>query len=394
MSVFGCCVKCLVIVSLLLCGYMCDQWVWIQVNSNVKYSLNWYFHDSAACKGPLIEVGSLWRRSRWRDPARRNGWGGIPRYGRTGARERGTDVRMSLRGGVLVVMGVWMWMGMLVGVVMGMRLCVSVWAGTWMQVSAREIACSRSRSWSMMSAEVLVGLSLYLSRGLGVQAGAGRQQPVGLLWVHSVQILALEPFGLCARGQRFKGHIWILDVLGFLSPVLLNASLQRPTAHDDGERDRDDTGHCDHNHVNQPLGARGTGCFISGKYHTLLLLGDQPPHTHTGNVLGPGHQPFDGHTVLSRPNIDLPHVPLSKHSVQHTKGCRVLGFRGSPVQSNCIVCVPHHLHWADHPVGVLLQRRGVGSQVAQVCLLQIQQCIWVGGGGGPRCGSVSQAETG
>ena len=97
------------------------------------------------------------------------------------------------------VMGVWMWMDMQVGVVMGMRMCVSVWAGTWMQVSAREIACGRSRSWSMMSAEVLVGLSLYLSRGLRVQAGAGRQQPVGLLWVHSVQILALEPFGLCTR---------------------------------------------------------------------------------------------------------------------------------------------------------------------------------------------------
>lgn len=40
-----------------------------------------------------------------------------------------------------------------------------------------------SQSWSMMSAEVLVGLSLNLGRGLRVQTGAGRQQPVGLLWV-------------------------------------------------------------------------------------------------------------------------------------------------------------------------------------------------------------------
>lgn len=49
---------------------------------------------------------------------------------------------------------------------------IGVRIGTWMRVSAREVVRSRSRSWSMMSAEVLVRLSLYLSGGLRVQAGA------------------------------------------------------------------------------------------------------------------------------------------------------------------------------------------------------------------------------
>jgi len=204
--------------------------------------LNWYCHYSAACKSPLIEVVSLWWWSWWRDPAGRDGWGGIPWCGRTGAHGRGTDVRMLLRVRVRAGMGMLVWME--IGVVMGMWIGISGQTWAWMRVSvrARKMVCGRSRSWSMMSAEVLVRLSLYLRSCLRVQAGAGWQQPVGLLWVQSGQILPLEPFGLCARRQRFKGHVWILDILGFLTPVLLNASLESPTAHDDSERDRDDTG--------------------------------------------------------------------------------------------------------------------------------------------------------
>ena len=62
-----------------------------------------------------------------------------------------------------------------VGAVMGlvMRMGVGARGEAWMRVGAREVAWRRSQSWSMMSAEVLVRLSLYLSRGLGVQAGTG-----------------------------------------------------------------------------------------------------------------------------------------------------------------------------------------------------------------------------
>lgn len=58
---------------------------------------------------------------------------------------------------------------------MGMRVGVGLETEVWLLVGLREMVWSRSRSWSMMSAEVLIRLSLYLSCGLRVQAGAGRQ---------------------------------------------------------------------------------------------------------------------------------------------------------------------------------------------------------------------------
>lgn len=99
-----------------------------------------------------------------------------------GVCEGGADIRILLRVRVRVAMGirVWVEMGIRMGiaVAVGMQIVVGVGAGTrgWTRVwvSARRVSVwSRSRSWSMMSAEVLVRLSLYLSCGLRVQAGAG-----------------------------------------------------------------------------------------------------------------------------------------------------------------------------------------------------------------------------
>lgn len=81
---------------------------------------------------------------------------------------------MLLRVSEGVVVGIWMRVEMGMGVMgLVMRMGIGARDETWMRVGAREVAWRRSQSWSMMSAEVLVRLSLYLSRGLRVQAGTG-----------------------------------------------------------------------------------------------------------------------------------------------------------------------------------------------------------------------------
>lgn len=58
---------------------------------------------------------------------------------------------------------------------MGMRVDIGLETEVWLWMGLWEMVWSRSRSWSMMSAEVLIRLSLYLGCGLRVQAGASGQ---------------------------------------------------------------------------------------------------------------------------------------------------------------------------------------------------------------------------
>lgn len=90
---------------------------------------------------------------------------------------RGAGPRLLHSVSVRATLGMCMWVKLGWRLVRAIRVRMGIVPDTdaWLRVGLREVVKSRSRSWSMMSAEVLIRLSLYLSCGLRVQAGARRQ---------------------------------------------------------------------------------------------------------------------------------------------------------------------------------------------------------------------------